>query len=360
MPVQTNPISRRRFIATSACLPLMTSCAANLTQHRDDSITELARAFGVCGATFAIIKAGLAQRPSVVSGCADSVPSQPDSIFQAASLTKPVIAYGALRLVLAGELNLQATVSQFFPRGYQHFHHVLRRAPSDASDIVPTSTLSKITVAALLNHTAGFPNWSSSTLTLGFEPGQRWQYSGEGYVLLQGVIESVASMSISGYMDRHVFKPLDMVDSSLIWQTNQASRIVPGTTSSGGKLDTRFTSPVAAASLYTTAGDYARFLSAFLADEKLIALTLSNPITVNQQLGLDWGYGWGIERSASGPNLWQWGNNLGFRAFTMISTKSKDGFVILTNSERGMRLAVPLAYQTIPGEHNAFRSSMVG
>jgi CubicO group peptidase (beta-lactamase class C family) len=356
----TDLISRRRFIAASTSLPFLSSCTTNLSKHRGESINDLALNLGVCSATFAKIKAGSAQPPIVVSGCTSRLLPRPDSIYQAASLTKPVIAYAVLRLVLTGELNLQSRVSQFFPRGYTHYHNVLKRGPNDASDIVPIDILSKITLASLLNHTSGLPNWSNNALTLSFEPGQRWQYSGEGYVLLQNVIESVTGMSISAYIDKHVFKPLGMIDSSLVWRESDSSRAESGTSAFGTKLETKFTSAVAAASLNTTAADYARFLSAFLADDKMMALTLSNPVTVDQQLGLDWAYGWGIERTANGPNLWQWGNNSGFRAFTMVSAKSKDGFVIFTNSERGMPLAVPLAYQVLPTEHNAFRFSMVG
>jgi hypothetical protein len=49
----------------------------------------------------------------------------------------------------------------------------------------------------------------------------------------------------------------------------------------------------------------------------------------------------------------------GFRAFAMASVASKDGFVLLTNSERGMPLAASLARSVLPAEHNAFRFSWV-
>jgi CubicO group peptidase (beta-lactamase class C family) len=280
-------------------------------------------------------------------------------VFQAASLTKPVIAYGALGLVFERKLDLQSPVSYYLPGGYTHFSSVLKRRHGDPSDIVPASTLSRVTVGSLLNHTSGFPNWSRGALTLGFEPGQRWQYSGEGYLILQSVIESVTGMDISEYMDKHVFKPFGMIDSSLVWKDTFAERAVSGTSSFGSKHEAIFNKPVAAASLYTTAGDYARFLSAFLAQESFITLTLAKRVSVDSALNLGWGYGWGIEGGEKGVNLWQWGNNSGFRAFAMVSPVSKDGFVIFTNNERGMALAVPLAQQVIPMRHNAFKFGMV-
>jgi CubicO group peptidase (beta-lactamase class C family) len=116
---------------------------------------------------------------------------------------------------------------------------------------------------------------------------------------------------------------------------------------------------VAAASLYTTAADYSRFMSALLANDRLLSLALAKPVEVDGPLGLQWGLGWGIERASGGPYIWQWGNNPGFRAFAMASVTSKDGFVILTNSERGMPLAASVAQSVLPAEHNAFRFSWV-
>lgn len=55
------------------------------------------------------------------------------------------------------------------------------------------------------------------------------------------------------------------------------------------------------------------------------------------------------------PYIWQWGNNPGYRAFAMASSRSGDGFVLLTNSENGLKLAEPIAQTLLPGEHNVFR-----
>jgi CubicO group peptidase (beta-lactamase class C family) len=354
------PLSRRHLLLASTATPLFASCASDLWRYRGESLPGLAASLGVCAATFCTLKAGSPQPAAAVSGCANpgSVPA--DAVFQAASLTKPVVAFGALRLALAGELDLRAPVSRFLPQGYRHFRGVLRRSSGDASDHVLATTLSPMTVASLLNHTSGLPNWTSGELTAAPEPGRRWRYSGEGYVLLQAVIEAIAGTPITSFMDQQVFGPLRMHDSSFVWQDKHAGRAVHGFSASGHAREVRFPYPVAAASLYTTASDYARFLSALLADERLVSLSLAEPVPVSADLGLEWGYGWGIERSANGVNLWHWGNNPGFRAFTMVSPASKDGFVIFTNSDRGMALAVPLAQQTLSADHNAFRFSMVG
>lgn len=348
-------ITRRQLLLTGAAVsPLLASCAADPTRHQGRPVAEVAAGLGVCAAAFATLRAGQVQPTAVAGHCS----AAPDAIFQAASLTKPVVAYGALRLVLAGQLDLQAPVAHYLPQGYVHYQHALRRAPGDASDTVPASTLARIPVASLLNHTSGLPNWTGGVLAPAFDPGQRWRYSGEGYVLLQAVMEAITGTPIGPWMQAQVFEPLGMHDSSMVWTGAYEGRAVHGNGAAAGGL--RWNVPVAAASLYTTAGDFARLLSAFVADERLTALVLSAPVVADQALGLEWGYGWGIERTAAGPMLWQWGNNPGFRNFAMVSPTSRDGFVLLTNSDQGMALAVPLAQQVLPGEHPVFRSPLLG
>ena len=354
------PITRRALLLAVPALPGLTSCASDISKYRDRSATSLAIELGVCSATYAILKAGHTAPPVAIFGCGESRATQPDSIFQAASLTKPVIAFAALRMALAGELDLQSPVSRFLPRGYTHYHSVLARAPTDPSDGVPATELSRISVASLLNHTSGLPNWASGKLSPTFQSGERWGYSGEGYVLLQSVLEAVTGMSLVTYFEEHVFGPLGMRDTSLVWKDSFDTRARLGTSVLGTVRQVRFLNPVAAASLYTSAPDYARFLAALLANDRLTSLTVAKPVVVDRELGLEWGYGWGIERGAGETYLWQWGNNPGFRAFAMVCPASRDGFVVLTNSERGMPLAVPLAYAAMPSEHNAFKFSMVG
>src|SRR5690606_125300 len=96
-------------------------------------------------------------------------------------------------------------------------------------------------------------------------------------------------------------------------------RVVDGTGWLGGSQHFAFSEPNAAASMYTTAADYAAFPAALASRRDLLSLTIAAPIPVDQDLGLAWGYGWGIEHAEGGPYLWQWGNNPGYRAFAMLS-----------------------------------------
>ena len=351
-------ISRRNLILAGAAAPILASCATDITKLRERPVGVLAIELDVCSAAYAVLRAGVPTSPISVSGCADDK-TQANAIFQAASLTKPVVAFAALRMVLDGQLDLNAPASRYLSNGYKHYQSVLNRLPSDAYDLVPTTVLSRISVAQLLNHSSGLPNWSSGALSIGSEHGSHWSYSGEGFVLLQSVIEAVAGMGLSAYLEQQVFAPLGMIDTSLVWREAFAERVVSGRTFLGFRQRTRFHSAVAAASLYTTAADYSVFMSAFLANDPLMSLTLTNQVEVDGPLRLKWGLGWGLEEAPGGPYIWQWGNNPGFRAFAMASVASKDGFVIFTNSDSGMPLAASVAQSVLPADHSAFRFSWV-
>lgn len=117
-----------------------------------------------------------------------------------------------------------------------------------------------------------------------------------------------------------------------------------------------FKVPVAAFTLYTSAKDYGLFLATLLNDERSLKQIIDSPIPVNPKLDLSWGLGWGLERKPDDVVIWHWGNNPGYRAFAMASTKSGDGSVMLTNSDVGLALAKPFGDQVLPdGPHKVFR-----
>ncbi len=353
------PISRRRLLAAGVFAPFLSACATDLSKFGDEPIITVAARLGVC-ATYATLEAAKPNTSVAVAGCSSTHQISADAVFQAASLTKPVIAFVALTLARTGRLNLNAPVSHYLPEGYLHRQNPFAYSKAPKADLVAASTLARIPVATLLNHSSGLPNWTDGALGLEFVPGTRWQYSGEGYVLLQAVISAVTGQDIESCVSKYAFEPVGMRGSTLRLSEDVRTRLANGTSWFGWSRQLDFIEPNAAASLYTTAEDYAKLISTVLADSALLSLTLANPVEVNHELGLSWGYGWGIETAAGGPYLWHWGNNPGYRAFAMASASSGRGYVLLTSSERGMPLAASLARSTIPAEHGVFRFDMLG
>lgn len=348
-----------------AALMLMASCAsspdAGLAPATPAArLAHLARQHQVCGAAVAVIQQRELQSVTIASGCDPALQVRPDSVFQAASLSKPVFAYAVLKLVQQGHLALDAPVLQYLPQGYRHASDPLQPGPAAQSDEVTDPRLRAVTLRMLLQHTAGLPNWASGPLRFEGTPGQRWAYSGEGYVLLQRAVEAVMRRPLDEVMQEQVFNPLGMGRSSYRWTPQIGGHLLPGTKANGApRMVVPLQQPVAAFSLYTTVEDYARFVIALLRDPALLATTADSPVDVDTRLNLSWGLGWGLEQSADGVHLWQWGNNPGYRAFVLAVPGSGDGLVLLTNSDAGLSLVEPLVRANVPGEHKVLRSTFL-
>ncbi|HZG18805.1 MAG TPA: serine hydrolase domain-containing protein [Herbaspirillum sp.] len=319
-----------------------------------DVLQQNASRYDVC-ATAALIKHRQLLSVETAQGCASASLLTPDSVFEAASLSKPVFAYAVLKLVQDGTLDLDAPVLNYLPDGYLHQAQPYKQ--NSKTDEVSDPRIQSITVRMALNHTSGLPNWAGGPLTFEGEPGERWRYSGEAYVLLQRAVEAVTHERLDEFMERQVFRPLGMKNSAFIRQSRLEKHIVAGSTSDGTVMRPfPFRVPVAAFTLYTSAKDYGLFLAALLNDERTLEQIVESPVTVNPKLELGWGLGWGLERKPDDILIWHWGNNPGYRAFVMASTTSGDGYVMLTNSDAGLALAQPLADAVLPqGPHKAFR-----
>src|SRR5499426_3611769 len=122
-------------------------------------------------------------------------PVADDTVFEAASLSKPVFAYAVLKLLDAGKFDLDKPLNQYLPGNY---------------DVGEDQRLSQITARHVLSHTPGFPNWrpQGGALKIHFTPGERFSYSGEGFVYLSKVIERVTGEKFNEFMKRMVFDPL--------------------------------------------------------------------------------------------------------------------------------------------------------
>jgi CubicO group peptidase (beta-lactamase class C family) len=279
------------------------------------------------------------------------------TVFDAASLSKPVFAYAVLRLVDAGKLSLDTPLSR----------HVPDYVPKDAR-------AADVTVRHVLSHSSGLPNWRSTEypLKVYFPPGERFSYSGEGFVWLQRVVEAVTGESMNAAMHRLVFEPLEMRRSSYVWQRAFESDYADphdATLSSAAKK--KPTSANAAATLQTTAGDFARFLQAALSGVGLKPETarvwLEPRVNVGrtcvQCLSADppetrpdvaWGLGFGLEPSSG--TFFHWGDNDRgrFKAFVMGLPQRRSAIVVFTNGFNGMSIMPELVGNILPGEHPAF------
>lgn len=198
-----------------------------------------------------------------------------DSLFQIASISKWVTAWGVMTLAEQDLIDLDAPVSRYLTRW--------QLPPGSFNN-------EEVTVRRLLSHTAGLTDGlgflgfeegqplptleeeltqprdvmpgTNGIVQVGAQPGSAWRYSGGGYLILQLLIEDVTQEPFNAYMQRAVLQPLGMTGSTFL--DPDVSRLVDFY-SAGGSPAThyRFTA-TGAASLYTSATDLTRFLQAHL------------------------------------------------------------------------------------------------
>lgn len=315
-------------------------------------IPKLLEQAGVPGLSAALLRDG---KPAWAEGfgvksLASRQPVSEDTVFEAASLSKPVFAAAVLQLALRGEFNLDQPLLEILP--YPRLDHDPR-----ARDI---------TARHILSHASGLPNWGGTPLKMRFSPGVAWGYSGEGYVFLAKALEKKTGLTLEELVQREVLKPLEMGQSSFVWQEQYEDRIAAGHDSLGQVQDLRKSSESnAAASLKTTAPEYARFVSALINGTGLHPDTLKNMNRQTSQVrgwsdlmklerDLFWGLGWGIQESEDGGTaLWHWGDNGIYRCYVLFDPAAGDGLVYFTNSENGLAIAKPLAAEVFPGQQAA-------
>jgi CubicO group peptidase (beta-lactamase class C family) len=285
---------------------------------------NLAREVNVPGVAVAVLDG---KKPvwSAGFGIANSIlPVTSDTIFEAASLSKQVVAFATLELCRAGLLELDIPLAYYVPE------------PNLELD----PQLAEITTRHVLSHTSGLPNWSpeGEIAVTQFQPGTRFSYSGIGFGKLQTVIEKVTNTSLEEHIQATIFQPLGMKRSSFIWREDFANQTAVGHDQNGIVLDKdpRITRASAAFSLHSTVLDLAAFLQEFLRSSS----SLEPQVQINENVS--WGLGWGLEECASGQYFWQWGNNPGFRPLMAGARDTGFGMVLLTNGANGDKLWKPI------------------
>jgi len=263
-----------------------------------------------------------------------------ETIFEAASLSKPVFTYGILKLIEDGKLDLDKPLANYLSH----------------ADMKNDERVNSITARMVLTHTSGFPNWrpKNEYLKIHFHPGERFSYSGEGFLYLQKVIEHISGLSLEEYMQRSVFIPLGMTLSSFIWSNDHKK--AAGHNADGDPIDNERDVPQNAAfTMHTNPLDYAKFVIAILngvgLNSKIINEMFRPQIKVQEgsansienytgQLSssVSWGLGWGIQCSEMGDSFWHWGDNGGFKSFILGSRSSKNAIIIFTNGSNGLIL----------------------
>ncbi|HKY03463.1 MAG TPA: serine hydrolase domain-containing protein [Blastocatellia bacterium] len=285
-----------------------------------------------------------------------SAPVTAETLFQAASISKPVAAMGALYLVQQGKLDLDEDVNKKL-----------------ASWKVPESDFTKqksVTLRGLLSHNAGLtvhgfrgyaegepvptvvqilngqPPANSAAIKTDILPGSRWRYSGGGYTVMQQLVADVTGKPFPRFMQETVFARLDMKQSTYEQPLPDKlkAKAAVGHNRKGEPIKGKYhTYPeLAAAGLWTTPSDLARFAIELQKARIGKSSRVLNQNMVNQMLTVQagsYGLGLGIEGKDATATFSHGGSNVGFKCILTAYMDSGQGFVIMTNGDNGPQLA---------------------
>jgi CubicO group peptidase (beta-lactamase class C family) len=283
-------------------------------------------------------------------------PMRPDAIFWIASMTKPITATAVLMLQDEGKLSVDDPVEKYLPefKGLK------------SADGKPA----RVTIRHLLTHTSGMGEISPDeargvkTLTgviplyvaktVQFEPGSKWAYCQSGINTAGRIVEVVSGSSFDEFVDRRLFGPLGMKDTTFYLTEEQLPRLATSyrRTEQGqlepaevrilyGKSPTsRDRFPAANGGLFSTAPDYARFCRMILNGGELEGTRYLKPDSIKLMTtvqtgalkpgftpGNGWGLGWCVVREPQGvtamlsPGTFGHGGAYGTQAWIDPGTK---------------------------------------
>jgi CubicO group peptidase (beta-lactamase class C family) len=284
----------------------------------------------------------------------------PETLYQAASLSKFVAAIGAIRLVQDGTLALDQDVNDKLTAW---------KVPSNSLDATHKVTLrgllsmtGGIGVPGFLGYEAGVPiptltqildgtsPANSPQVTVIAVPGSGYRYSGGGYEIAEALMQDSTGKPFPQLMQDLVLGPMRMTDSSFDQPPSAAfaGRAVSGHFSDGRELPRRWHvfPEHAAAGLWSTPTDLAKLLVQLadvwqgLSSIFLRRQTLEEMLT--PQNGGPYGLGAAIAGDGASLVLMKRGQNIGYQGYLILYPASGQGMVVMTNSDNGSKLAKAL------------------
>lgn len=286
----------------------------------------------VPAAGIAIIEDGKLKYTKVFGELRNGGPTRPaplNSIFQVASLTKPIVEILTLKLVTMGKWNLDESLANYWVD----------------PDVQNDPRHKKLTTRHVLTHQSGFPNWRSSKLEFMAEPGTKVNYSGEGLEYLRRALEKKFTEPLERLAQKYLFEPYGMKDTHFFWDALDESRFAVAHNKEGKPYDiNKNTSANAADLMLTTIADYAHFAVNVLQGKGLSKSVFNEMVRPQVPYpsgkNLFFGLGWMImpELSNGEYALIHTGSDPGVNTVVVLFPKSQRGLIVFTNGDNGTQV----------------------
>jgi CubicO group peptidase (beta-lactamase class C family) len=333
--------------------------AATLTAALDSQVPALLTTYQVASVAVALIEDGRLALEKVYGEQSPGVPATTATLFNLASLTKPVAAEAILRLAAAGRLSLDEPMSPYWVD----------------PDVAGDPRHLRLTPRLALAHRTGLPNWRGRSpggrLAFAFTPGSAYGYSGEGYDYAARFAEKKLGRSFEALAQETVLGPAGMTSTAFSARGWMRGRLAVPLDSAGrwGEPQVQDSGEWNAGNnLITTAGDYARFVASVMHGEGLTAAlaaerlrpaaapqpartcTVEPPVSCPRTVGM--ALGWSRLDYAGGPVMLHTGLNSrpgGERTLAYFDAKRRRGVVVLTSGTNGQRLYLDVLDLVDPG-----------
>lgn len=309
------------------------------------------------GAAILVIKDGqvLLKKGYGLANLETRQPIDPDTAFLLCSVTKQFTAMAVMILAERGKLRYEDPLSSFFP------------------EFPPYAQ--RITVRHLLQHTAGLPEYDDLFVASGridgfwprsaksrpsafeptskdvlrllaqqkelqFAPGERWQYSNSGYVILAQIVEKASGQTFAQFLQQEIFQPLGMKRSRLYDETRPTigKRATSYRLAANGVYRDIDYAPQNAVyggdNIYSTIEDMYQWDQALYTENLVRAATLREAFTpgrLNDGTATRYGFGWGLQEALGREALAHGGSWLGFRTYILRFPDQRFTVIVLAN-----------------------------
>ncbi len=315
------------------------------------SVTDKMQEIHLPGASVAVINDGklVWAKGWGIANAETGLDVDENTLFQAGSISKPVGALAALKLVEEGRIDLDTDVNQYL-KGWKVEGKKLKKD-------------NPVTLRHLLTHTGGltvhgFPGYAGQDIPSTVEvlkgagntarvevkesPGSKWSYSGGGYTVMQKIVEDITGLSFAEYTDANILKPLGMTSSTYQHDLPEDLKVRASAAfdRNGNMFQQVYNNypEKPAAGLWTTPSDIAQYVihlqnimngdsSGILKKETLSAMFRKHKN--------DWGLGPEMSDRNGKLVFGHGGKNLGFTNNFRAFVNQGDGFVVMTNGDSG-------------------------
>jgi len=257
------------------------------------------------------------------------------TVFEGASLTKPLIGYAALKMCQQGLLSLDTPLRTYLVKPYRNDHPYL----------------DTVTLRHVLLHTSGLPEnhfAPDQTLTFDFAPVSKYGYSNAGFNYLAFVMEKLINVPIATYLKKEILQPLQMHNSSFIWEETFNNLAATGHNRKSEPVEKwKPHKVIGSCSLQTTPNDFAKFMIAIMQPNAVNMLDEQ----IHAEKNIYSSLGWGIEKTPDGDIFYHAGNTVTFKSIALAYRNQSFGVVLMTNSINGYNVIENILSACVGGNH---------